>query len=314
MMKLNFFKYIKIFLLLPIFLFALRNEPITPIPQKVDYNKQKAELGKKLFFDPIFSEDSTISCASCHFPSKAGADPRPVSIGVYGKKGNIQSPPVYNAVFNFRQFWNGRAFDLKEQIDGPTHNPVEMGMNNKKIEKILNSNHYYHELFYKTYGKTYITFKMFQDSVAEFEKALFTPNCRFDRWLREEINLTEDEKKGYMTFKKLGCINCHNGVNIGGNSFQKVGVIHPRKKRWEDRYEITHNPFDKNVFKVPTLRNIELTSPYFHDASAKTLSEAVDKMAYFNLGLILTPKQNREIVLFLKTLTGEDPKILKERK
>ena len=123
------------------------------------------------------------------------ADIRKVSIGVYGKKGRVQSPTVLNSVYNFRQFWNGRAFDLKEQIEGPTHNPVEMGMDNKRIEKILNSNRYYFYMFYKIYGKSYITFEMFKDSVAEFEKALFTPNCRFDRWLREEINLTEDEKK-----------------------------------------------------------------------------------------------------------------------
>ena len=127
----------RILLLIPIFLFAL-NEPITPIPQTIKYNKQKALLGRELFFDTKFSADGTISCASCHMPEFGGADPRIVSIGVYGKKGVIQSPTVYNAVFNFRQFWNGRARDLKEQIEGPINNPVEMGLNAKKVEKILN--------------------------------------------------------------------------------------------------------------------------------------------------------------------------------
>jgi cytochrome c peroxidase len=300
-------------LLIPIFLLAIRNEPITPIPQTIKYNHQKALLGKKLFFDSIFSADKKISCASCHFPSKAGADPRPVSIGVYGKKGGIQSPPVYNAVFNFRQFWNGRAFDLKEQIDGPTHNPVEMSMNNNKIEEILNNNKKYKKLFYKVYQKNYITYNMFADAIAEFEKGLITPNCKFDKWLREEVELTKEEYEGYINFKRLGCINCHNGVNIGGNSFQKVGVIHPLKKGWEDRYKITKDSFDENVYKVPTLRNITLTAPYFHNGSKDSLSKAVDEMAYYNLGLNLTKKQIKTIVKFLETLTGETPKIMEKQ-
>ena len=303
----------RILLLIPIFLFALRNEPITPIPQTIKYNKQKALLGKKLFFDPIFSADKTISCASCHVPDFGGADPRVVSIGVYGKKGNIQSPTVYNAVFNFRQFWNGRARDLKEQIEGPTNNPVEMGLNAKKVEKILNNSKKYKPLFKKVYNTDKITFDMFKDAIAEFEVALITPDCKFDKWLRGEENLTKEEYEGYMNFKKLGCINCHNGVNIGGNSFQKVGVIHPLKKEWNDRYKITHNPFDKNMFKVPTLRNIADTAPYYHDGSTYDLTDAINKMAYLNLGLVLSPKQTKSIVAFLKTLTGKKPKILDER-
>jgi cytochrome c peroxidase len=303
---------LRILLLIPIFLFAL-NEPITPIPQTIKYNKQKALLGRELFFDTKFSADETISCASCHLPAFGGADPRVVSIGVYGKKGVIQSPPVFNAVFNFRQFWNGRARDLKEQIEGPIHNPVEMGMDNQKIEKILNNSIKYKPLFKKVYNTDKITFEMFKDAIAEFEVDLITPDCKFDKWLRGEENLTKEEYEGYMNFKKLGCINCHNGVNIGGNSFQKVGVIHPIKRSRGDRYEITHNPFDKNIFKVPTLRNIANIAPYFHNGSAQTLKEAVNKMAYLNLGLNLSFKQTKSIVTFLKTLTGKKPKILDEK-
>ena len=302
----------RILLLIPIFLFAL-NEPITPIPQTIKYNKQKALLGRELFFDTKFSADETISCASCHLPAFGGADPRVVSIGVYGKKGVIQSPPVFNAVFNFRQFWNGRARDLKEQIEGPINNPVEMGLNAKKVEKILNNSKKYKPLFKKVYNTDKITFDMFKDAIAEFEVALITPDCKFDKWLRGEENLTKAEYEGYINFKKLGCINCHNGVNIGGNSFQKVGVIHPIKRSIGDRYEITHNPFDKNVFKVPTLRNINITMPYFHNGSAKTLKEAVEKMAYLNLGLKLTNHQLQTIVAFLKTLTGKRPEILDKK-
>jgi len=311
-MKLNFFKYIKIFLLLPIFLFALRNEPIIPIPQTIKYDREKALLGKELFFDSSISEDGTVSCASCHSPRFGGADPRPVSIGVYGKLGNIQSPTVYNSVYNFRQFWNGRARDLNEQIDGPTHNPVEMGLNEEKVEKILNNNKRYKKLFQKIYHKNKITYDMFKDAIVEFETALITPDCRFDKWLRGEIPLSKEEKEGYLLFKKFGCITCHNGINIGGNSFQKIGVIHSVKNRVGDWFEVTKNPIDKFVYKVPTLRNIALTAPYFHNAETDSLSEAVQNMAYYNLGLYLSEDDNKKIVSFLKSLTGKKPKILED--
>ena len=295
----------------PLFLLALRNEPITPIPKTIQYNKEKALLGKKMFFDTSFSLDGKISCSSCHLPKYGGADPRRVSIGVFGKLGDIQSPTVYNSVYNFRQFWNGRAKDLKEQILGPTHNPVEMGMDNKLIVKVLKIK--YANQLVDIYKTRHITFEMFQDAIAEFEKALITPNCKFDRWLRGEENLTKTELEGYYNFKKLGCITCHNGVNIGGNSFQKIGVIHKVTNRVGDRYEVTHKDIDKYVYKVSTLRNIALTAPYFHNAVTYDLSEAVDKMAYFNLGFNLTKRENETIVAFLYTLTGEKPKILDEK-
>jgi len=297
--------------LLPLFLLALKKEPITPIPQTIKYNKEKALLGKKLFFDKSLSADNNISCASCHMMKYGGADPRPVSIGVFGKKGNIQSPTVFNSIYNFRQFWNGRAKDLKEQILGPTHNPVEMGMNKKLVEKAINSK--YKNEFYKVYKKWHGTFAMFQDAVAEFEKALITPNCKFDKWLEGKVQLTKLEKDGYYNFKKLGCITCHNGVNIGGNSFQKIGVINNIHNRVGDRFEITHNKDDKYVYKVPTLRNIALTAPYFHNAITYDLSKAVTLMGYYNLGLKLTSYQVKSLVAFLKTLTGEKPKILDEK-
>ncbi len=292
-----------------VFVFA-KKEVITPIPQLIHYNKPKALLGKKLFFDKRISADGSVSCASCHSPEFGGADPRVVSVGVYGKKGIIQSPTVYNAVFEFRQFWNGRAFDLKEQIKGPTHNPVEMGLNNHKIEKLLNSDPIYKKMFLKIYGKKHITYNMFADAVAEFEKALITPNCKFDKYLRGQAKLTKQELHGYELFKEIGCITCHNGVDVGGNSFQKIGIIHPAKNRTGDRYEITHNLDDKFVYKVSTLRNIALSAPYFHNGSTFSLAKAVQKMAYFNLGLRLKKEEVGDIVAFLDTLTGEKPKIL----
>ncbi len=301
-------------------------EPIKPIPEKVPYNREKAELGKLLFHDPILSKDRTVSCATCHdLYTKWGTDRRDVSVGVDGKKGNVNAPSVFNAYFNFRLFWNGRAKNLFEQAKGPLHNPVEMAMEKEEIEKRLNNNEFYKKLFKKVYKTDKIKYWQVLDAIAEFEKALITPNSKFDKYLRckeKNINnpencnsiLTEKELKGYIIFKRVGCITCHNGVNVGGNSFQKLGVIH--KYQWKpsnpDRYQITKREEDKNVYRVPSLRNIECTYPYFHDGSVKTLREALKKMSYHNLGFELTDKEIDYIEAFLKTLTGELPDILRE--
>jgi cytochrome c peroxidase len=302
-------KLLYLFLLIS-FLFS--QELITPIPEHIKYNKQKAELGKYLFFDPILSKDKKISCASCHNPTEGWADKRKVSVGVYGHKGDIQSPTVLNSVYNFRQFWNGRAKDLKEQINGPVHNTVEMDMDEKIIVKRLNNSPFYKKMFKKVYHTNKITYKMVVDAIAEFEKTLITPDSKFDLYLKGKAKLSPLEKKGYVLFKKYGCITCHNGINIGGNSYQKMGTIYPIKKCVGDRYEVTKNPFDKCVYKVPTLRNIALTAPYFHDASAKTLEEAVKKMAHNNLGLDISKSDIKAIVAFLKTLTGKTPEIMRK--
>ncbi len=266
-----------------------------------------------LFMDPKLSSDGTVACVSCHSFEHGGADPRPVSIGTHGKRGNANAPTVYNSYFNFRQFWNGRAKDLKEQAKGPLHNPVEMGMVTEDIERYLKSSEYYNEKFRKIYKKS-PTHDDALDAIAEFEKALFTPNSKFDRYLRKETNLTAAEKRGYMLFKTLGCATCHNGINVGGNSFQKMGLIfpYPWNEKVPDRYSLTQAPSDKNVYKVPTLRNIALTAPYFHDGSAPTLEIALKKMAYHNLGFDLLDEEIEPLVAFLKSLTGESPSILKK--
>ena len=294
-------------------IFVLADNIIVPIPENAPFNKQKAKIGELLFFDPILSNDKTISCSSCHKPSEGWSDKRKVSIGVYGRKGIVQSLSVLNARFNFRQMWEGSCKDLKEQMNLPIHNPVEMNMSNELVEKRVNSSKRYKELFKKVYHKNYITFDMIIDAIAEFEKALYTPDCKFDLYLKGKAKLNKKEKKGYMLFKAYGCIICHNGVNIGGNSFQKIGVMHSMKNCIMDRYTITKNPEDRCVYKVPTLRNIELTAPYFHDGSAKTLLEAVKKMGYYNLGIEIPDDDAKEIVEFLKTLTGKTPKFLKEK-
>jgi len=300
-------------ILILIYSILLASEPIKPIPQTISYDKTKAELGKLLFFDPILSKDKSVACISCHDFEHGGADPRPVSIGVNGKKGSVNSPTVYNAIFNFTQFWNGRAKDLNEQLEGPLHNPVEMAMSNEEIEKRLNNSKFYKKLFKKIYKKNRIEYYMIKDVIVEFEKALTTPNAKFDKFLRGETKLSTKEYKGYVLFKRLGCIICHNGINIGGNSFQKIGSVIPiRKKPNNDRYQITKNPEDRFVYRVPTLRNITLTAPYFHDGSVKTLKEAINIMAYHNLGFRLNQKEQNLILAFLHTLTGEKPQIVNE--
>ena len=284
----------------------MANEPIQPIPSSIPYDKAKAALGKVLFFDPSLSKDGKVSCATCHKMEHGGADDKPVSIGVFGKKGRMNSPTVFNAVFNFRQFWNGRAKDLVEQIDGPIHNPVEMGLTTQELLHKLRHNTYYRTAFTKIYGKGGITYAHFKEAIAEFEKTLITPKSKFDRFLQGKAKLSVQEAKGYELFKTLGCITCHNGINIGGNSFQKLGTFIPYKGyAGDDRYAITHDPKDKYVYKVPTLRNVALTAPYFHDGSVPNLAQAIKKMAYYNLGVVLTSKQRVAIEAFLRTLTGE---------
>ena len=306
----------KALLLLSIFATVSIAGPIAPLPKKVnDVNIKKALLGKKLFSETLLSADRTVSCHSCHSFDYGGADPRTVSLGINEKHGNIQSPTVYNSRYNFKQFWNGRVNTLQEQADGPTHNPMEMGMNALLIEKRLNRDMEYKKEFSRVYGSTAIRYEQVIDAIVEFEKALVTPDSKFDRFLRNETKLDKKETRGYLAFKQRGCITCHNGINIGGNSFQRMGLFIPYdfNGTYPDRHSITHDEQDKNVFKVPTLRNIELTAPYFHDASSKTLSEAIEKMSHHNLGVSLDPSEIEDIVQFLKTLTGKRPAILDRR-
>lgn len=303
-------KSIYIFLIVTIVCWG--DEPIAPLPESVEYDRKLAAIGKLLFNDPILSKDKKVSCASCHDPEQGGADPRPVSLGVRGKKGNIQSPTVFNARYNFKQFWNGRAETLDEQAKGPIHNPVEMGMSRENVERRINHSRRYARLFRRAYNTRYVTYEQVIEAIVTFEKALVTPNSPFDRYLRGEPTLSDEEILGYRQFKLLGCATCHNGINIGGNSFQKMGIFIPYQydPSYPDRFSVTQQSKYKNVFKVPTLRNIALTAPYFHDASALTLEEAVKTMSYHNLGTQLSHEDIQLLVTFLKTLTGDMPEVL----
>ena len=302
------------FLLLTLFCFPLllnASEPITPIPESIPHDKKRAALGQKLFFDTILSKDKTLSCASCHSFSHGGADGKTVSTGVNHSQGSLNSPTVFNAVFNFSQFWNGRAKDLAEQALGPIHNPIEMGLSLEEAVQRLQNNESYQKEFESITKRPTITQNDLAQMIAEFEKTLITPNAKFDRYLMGKETLSDEEMKGYMLFKTLGCVMCHNGINVGGNSYQKLGAIIPMKREEaiDDRYALTKRESDKNVFKVPTLRNIALTAPYFHDGKVATLHEAISKMLYHNLGVNLSEETVDALVAFLQTLTGDIPAI-----
>ena len=287
-------------------------EPILPVPQAHKEDARKAALGGKLFNDPRLSGDNTVSCASCHNLSKGGADVSPLSKGLKGRQGQVNAPTVLNSSMNFRQFWDGRASSLEEQVAGPVHDPNEMGSNWAEILEKLNKDSALSTEFKSVY-RDGVTGKNIADALSSFQRTLITPNARFDRHLRGEKNvLSTDELRGYQLFKSYGCVACHQGVNVGGNMFQTFGVMGDyfgkRGKPTEadlGRYNVTKNVNDKHSFKVPSLRNVALTAPYFHDGSAKTLSEAVDVMFQFQLGRQASAQDKELIIKFLHTLSGE---------
>jgi len=298
-----------LFALILLNLSILSKELITPIPIEVGYDHQKAVLGKKLFFDTTLSKDGTIACVSCHNINGGGDDSLKTSIGINNQSGTINSPTVLNARFNISQFWDGRAKDLKAQAMGPIKNPVEMGDSFLNVINKLSKIKYYKEAFAKIYSDK-ITKDNIADAIAEYEKTLITPNSRFDKYLKgDKKALNKDETDGYKLFKSYGCISCHNGVNIGGNLYQKIGIykeFFSNNKIDFGRYNVTKDKDDKYYFKVPTLRNIDLTAPYLHTGTINNLEDVVDIMMKYQLGITKSKKKDIDkIVKFLKTLTGE---------
>lgn len=286
------------------------NEPIQPVEPYVVTNEAKVELGKQLWFDPRLSKSGFISCNSCHNLSMGGTDNLPTSIGDQWQEGPINSPTVLNSSLNVAQFWDGRAANLQEQAGGPIANPLEMGFTHELAIEVLESIPQYVQSFKNVYNVDQITINEVTDAIAEFEETLVTPNSRFDLWLKGDNNaLTQQELAGYELFKGIGCTACHNGVNVGGNSFQKMGLYeeYTTQNRAEGVAGLTGNDLDRFKFKVPSLRNVEMTYPYFHDGAYWTLEEATDVMARLQLGRTLDQEQIAQIVAFLKTLTGEQP-------
>ncbi len=290
------------------------DEPISPLPQKMNLDPGKVELGRRLFDEKRLSRDNTISCASCHDLARGGVDGLPHSIGINGTEGPINAPTVLNSAFNFRQFWDGRAATLEDQVDGPVQHPGEMGMDWTQVVAKLEQDERYRRDFSALYTGG-ITREAIKNAIATFERSLVTPDGKFDRYLRGEKNaLNQDELEGYQLFKDLGCVSCHQGMNVGGNMYEKLGLIENYfEKRGNiqpvdlGRYNLTKKEEHRYEFRVPSLRNVELTAPYFHDASAKTLEQAVSIMARYQLGIQLPDEKIDRIVSFLKTLTGKQP-------
>lgn len=291
----------------------LKGEPIQPLPLQVDVNPEKVALGQKLFHDTNLSGDNTVSCASCHDLTKGGTDQSNVATGIGGQQGGINSPTVYNASYNVAQFWDGRAKDLQEQAAGPVANPIEMGANWENVIQKLTVIPDYQQAFAALYAEKGLTKETVTDAIATFEQSLITPNSRFDQYLRgNESVLTADEKEGYALFKE-NCASCHFGEALGGGSFEKMGVKNDYFKLRggeltqadNGHFNFTKQEKDRYFFKVPVLRNVEQTAPYFHDGHAKKLADAVKMMANVQKDKNFTQTEIDKVVAFLKTLTGE---------
>lgn len=288
-------------------------ELLSPLPERVDYDRPKALLGKKIFFEPGLSRDGTIACVTCHHLPGSGADTLPYSIGIRKSEGDINTPTVLNARFHFAQMWDGRAKTLEDQIILPITNPKEMGSSMGRASAYLRSRPDYVSEFAKIYPEG-ITPHTMADAIVEFEKALVTKHSRFDRYLNGEVGVLRPlEKRGYRLFKDYGCISCHNGIAIGGNMYQKIGIFAPyySDKDQLGRYDITQREKDRYVFKVPSLRNVAMTAPYMHDGKVATLREAIVVMGINQLGVEFSAEELDALEAFLHTLSGETPAILR---
>lgn len=279
--------------------------PVTP---------EKVELGRMLYFEPRLSKNQDVSCQTCHELGKYGVDNQPTSTGHRSQKGSRNAPTVYNAALHFRQFWDGRSPNVEDQAKGPMMNPVEMAMPNEaRIVQTLKSMPEYVQLFTVAFPgqEDPVTLDNAAKAIGAFERKLLTPS-RWDEFLQGKREaLTNDEIAGLRTFVETGCQSCHFGPGMGGGMFQKLGLVMPwRDARDLGRFELSKQDSDRQVFKVPSLRNIDKTGPYYHDGSIATLDEAVQLMGRHQLGRELTPAQVSSIVTFLKATTGPLPEAL----
>jgi cytochrome c peroxidase len=296
-----------------------------PAPKDNPTTEEKVELGKALFFDPRFSSTGTVSCNSCHNVMLGGEDNRPVSMGIHGKTGGRNSPTVWNSGFSASQFWDGRSPSLEDQAKGPVANLVEMGMADvdtamDRVRSIPG----YKPMFEAAFGKDSMTVDNAARAVAAFERTLVTPNSPYDRYVKgDKAALNKQQVRGMNSFASLGCTSCHSGAAFNGpqmpegnNFFMKFPTFTDNSyvKKYDlladkGRADITGNETDAYFFKVPTLRNVALTAPYFHNGRVDTLDEAVKVMAKTQLNVDLSKAQTDDLVAFLKALTGEFPEI-----
>ena len=293
------------------------NEPLQPLPLSLKTDAQKVALGDKLFNDKRLSTDSTLSCAGCHFPDRGGTDYQRFSEGVRKQFGDVNPPTTFNAVFNMAQFWDGRAADLQEQAGGPPLNPIEMGSKDwNEIIGRLSQDEALTAEFKAVYPDGWSD-KNITNAIAEYEKTLITPNSRFDKWLRgDDKALAANEVQGYENFKKFRCASCHVGKSVGGQSYEfldlKKDYFADRKRKAlesdKGRFSVTKDKADMHRFKVPNLRNIEMTAPYMHDGTVNSLDEAVSIMGVYCSGIDIPAGERKPIVDFLRTLTGQHKK------
>lgn len=289
------------------------NEPVQPLMASLPTDSAKVALGFALYHDTRLSGDNTIACSTCHGLHTGGVDRKQYSEGIKGQFGGVNAPTVYNSALNFVQFWDGRAADLKEQAAGPPLNPVEMGCASfDEICAKLADDKAFSEKFLAVYPEG-LSQSTITEAIAEFEKTLLTPS-RFDAYLMGDKNaLTAEELEGYQLFKDNKCATCHVGVNIGGQSYEYMGI----KNNYFDyrgtgltdgdngRYAVTKNESDRHKFKTPTLRNVMLTPPYMHDGTIAKVEDAIQIMHEFQIGKHISDAETAKIVAFLHTLTGE---------
>ncbi len=304
----------------PVLAIDLSSEPIIPIKPASGLNQDKVSLGRALFNDPRLSSDNSISCASCHNLENGGADDTPVSVGVEGALGSANTPTVYNSSLNFVQFWNGRAADLSEQVNGPVHNPVEMNSNWQEIVGRLTQDAAIRQRFDNLYSDG-INGDNIRNAITEFERSLLTLNAPFDRWLKgDAAALSETQKQGYRLFKSYGCISCHQGTNVGGNMYAHFGAVKDISVYFSERgtplsdtdlgrYTATSDAADRYLFKVPSLRLASRTPPYFHDGSVNRLEDAIRIMGRFQLGREIPDEHIAAISAFIESLAGEHPEL-----
>lgn len=270
-----------------------------------DINQAEASLGEALFNDVNLSGNSTQSCNTCHNVRNYGVDNEVTSLGAFGQRGSRNTPTVYNALYSVSQFWDGRASNLEEQALGPILNRKEMGSTKENVERYLRSEAYYVENFKKVYGVA-PSLSNVAKAIASYERTLFSRGTsRYDKFLSGDTSaLNKKEKRGLEHFLNYGCVGCHSGNNLGGRSYAKFGVLHPYSNTSDTgRYELTKQEYDRYVFKVPSLRNVAQTSPYFHDGGERTLQGAVKTMAYVQLGRELSEDEVSELVAFLSSTT-----------
>lgn len=290
----------------------ISNMPLAPVRAPTNLHPEKVALGAKLFGDPMLSGKGALSCNSCHDLSKGGTVGWRRTVGYEGKRHRFNAPTIFNAAGNYRLGWRGDFTSLEEQNEKVLLDENLMGISWETLLDRLRANQQYQVLFRATYGRG-ADRKNVLDALANFQKSLVTTNAPFDRFLAgEDAAISHEARTGYLLFREYGCASCHQGSNIGGNMFQQFGVfaepaLEPDMRDDSDlgRWTVTGAEEDKGVFRVPSLRNVEMTAPYFHDGRAATLPEAVELMSRSQLGAELAPQDVQAIVAFLSSLTGE---------